>query len=261
MDKKPVREIREEMSEDLLLRYSRQVMLPDFDIEGQERLRNSRALIIGLGGLGCPVAMYIGAAGLGELWLADFDRVDLSNLQRQIAHQSRDLGQNKARSVAESISGMNPDCQVKVFSSRLEGELLAELAGQVDVVVDCTDNYQTRSDINKACVSTGTPLVSGAAIRWEGQLAVFANKEDSPCYHCLYGQIGNEQLTCSEAGIMSPVVGIVGSMQALEAIKLLSGKGEVSSGQVLLFDGKTSTWRSFKLSRDPACEVCGTNNA
>jgi len=246
------------MSDELLLRYSRQIMLPDFDIEGQESLRNAKVLVIGLGGLGCPVALYLGSAGIGHLLLADFDQVDLSNLQRQIAHSHASIGHNKAESVGATIEQLNPDCEVSVCQRKLVGDELVALVKQVDVVLDCTDNYETRADINRACVKVQVPLVSGSAIRWEGQLAVFdARQSASPCYHCLYGQLGSEQLTCSEAGIMSPVVGVVGSMQALEAIKVLSRQGQSLVGRLLLFDGRLASWREFKLQRDAHCSVCG----
>jgi molybdopterin-synthase adenylyltransferase len=247
------------MSDELLLRYSRQIMLPDVDIKGQELLRNSKALVIGLGGLGCPTALCLASAGVGELVLADFDKVEVSNLQRQIAHSEEMIGENKAESAANTARQLNGDVNIKVCQQKMAGELLATFVRKADVVVDCTDSYESRAEISRACIMAKVPLVAGAAIRWEGQLSVFDYRQtDSPCYHCLYGNIASEQLSCSEAGILSPIVGIVGSMQALEAIKVLTRLGQSLAGRVLLFDGILSSWREFKLSRDPGCKVCGT---
>jgi len=246
-----------EMNDDLLLRYSRQIMMPDFDIDGQEKLRVGKVLIVGLGGLGCPAALYLAAAGCGHLCLADFDTVDLSNLQRQIAHGSADIGLNKAESVAQSIAGMNPDVTTTLVTTKLESGELEPLISQVDVVVDCSDNFATRDAINQACVHTQTPLVSGAAIRSEGQLSVFDLRQpESPCYHCLYGAFGAEDLSCTANGILAPVVGIIGAMQALEAIKLLTGFGCPAIGKLLTLDAKDLAWREFKHRRDPDCAVC-----
>lgn len=247
-----------EMNDELLLRYSRQIMLPGFDIGGQEALRNSVALVVGLGGLGCPVALYLAAAGIGKLILVDFDSVDLSNLQRQIAHSQAMIGENKAESVARIVRTINSDVALVVHQQKAEQAALQALAGQADVVVDCTDSYASRSNINKACVGQKVPLVSGSAIRWEGQLSVFDFRDhQSPCYYCLYGHISNDQLSCSEAGIMSPVVGVVGSMQALEAIKVLTNQGVSLQGRLLVFDGIHGLWRELTLRRDPECKVCG----
>ncbi len=246
-----------EMSDDLLLRYSRQIMMPDFDVDGQEKLRAGKVLIVGLGGLGCPAALYLASAGCGQLWLADFDEVDLSNLQRQIAHESVDIGLNKAESVAQSIARMNSDVMTTLVTEKLESAELEPLVEQVDLVVDCSDNFATRDAINQVCVRTKTPLVSGAAIRAEGQLSVFDfRKPESPCYHCLYGVFGGEDLSCTANGILAPVVGIIGAMQALEAIKLLTGFGQPAVGKLLTFDAKDLTWREFRLRRDPECAVC-----
>ncbi|WP_020408991.1 molybdopterin-synthase adenylyltransferase MoeB [Hahella ganghwensis] len=248
---------REQMSDELLLRYSRQIMMPEFDVACQEKLRAGTALIVGMGGLGCPAAMYLAAAGCGTLLLADFDEVDLSNLQRQIAHTQARIGQNKAESVAAVIAGLNPDVRVETLKHRLEGDALTAQVRRADVVVDCTDNFSTRDSINQACVETGVPLVSGAAIRAEGQISVFDFRQtDSPCYHCLYGTFGNEDLTCSQTGILAPVVGIIGTMQALEALKILSGYGQPAVGRLLTFDADSSSWREFRLRQDPECPVC-----
>lgn len=245
------------MNDELLLRYSRQIMLPEFDIEGQESLRSGIGLIVGLGGLGCPAALYMAAAGVGELILADFDSIELSNLQRQIAHSHSMIGKNKAHSVADAVRNLNPDVKLTVCQTKLSDEVLLDLVKRSHIVVDCTDNFETRSEINKACVAFKVPLVSGSAIRWEGQLSVFDFRNaDSPCYHCLYGNVGSEQLNCSQVGVMSPVVGIIGAMQALEAIKVLTSRGQPLTGKLLVFDGMYSQWREFKLSRDPKCTVC-----
>lgn len=250
---------RSPMSDDLLLRYSRQIMLPEFDIEGQERLRNSSALVVGLGGLGCPAALYLASAGIGELILADSDQVDLTNLQRQIAHSQAMIGENKAASVAQSIRAINNDVALRVHRQDLAGADLPALVGEADVVLDCTDSYLSRSAINRACACAKVALVSGAAIRWEGQLSVFDFRlVETPCYYCLYGDISQDQLSCSQTGVMSPVVGVIGSMQALEAIKLVTQTGKAATGRVLLFDGMVSAWREFQLSRDPQCVVCGS---
>ncbi len=253
--------VREPMNDDLLLRYSRQIMMPDFDVECQEKLRSGSALIVGLGGLGCPAAMYLASAGCGTLLLADFDEVDLSNLQRQIAHTQNRIGQNKAESVAAVIAALNPDVKVETITRRLEGEALLEQVKRVQVVIDCTDNFGTRDAINQACVETGTPLVSGAAIRSEGQITVFDFRQpDSPCYHCLYGSFGDEDLTCSQTGILAPVVGVIGTIQALEALKILSGYGQAAVGRLLTFDAAQLSWREFRLRQDPQCPVCQANS-
>lgn len=247
-----------EFSDDELLRYSRQIMLPQFDVAGQQRLASARVLIVGLGGLGSPVALYLAGAGVGELVLADFDQVELTNLHRQIAHGMADLGKLKVESARESIAAINPLVQVRTISQPLQDELLTEQVALVDAVVDCTDNFATRFALNKACVAAGKPLISGAAIRLEGQISVFDTRQpQNPCYQCLYAHTDEEQLTCSEAGVMGPLVGIVGSVQALETIKVLSGLGQPLAGRLLLLDGMSLSWREFKIKRDPRCAVCG----
>lgn len=248
------------MNDEQLLRYSRQIMLPQWDIEGQEKLLSSRVLIVGLGGLGCPVAMYLAAAGVGHLLLADFDTVDLSNLQRQIAHGSADIGRLKALSAQDTLRQLNDTIEVTTITERLDEGNLQALVGQVDVVVDCTDNFTIRHALNRASVHCGTPLVSGAAIRFEGQVAVFDPRQpDAPCYRCLYAQEPDENLTCSESGVMAPLVGVVGSMQALETLKLLTGIGRTLTGKLLMFDALNADWRSLKLPKDPACPVCAAS--
>ncbi|RMF19481.1 MAG: molybdopterin-synthase adenylyltransferase MoeB [Gammaproteobacteria bacterium] len=242
-----------------LLRYNRQIMLPEFDVAGQLKLRKSRVLVVGLGGLGCPVALYLAAAGVGELVLADFDRVEVSNIQRQIAHTEADVGRLKVESVADSVRAINPDVSVTTVAEALDEAGLEKWVSVVDAVVDCTDNFTTREQINAEVVKQRKIVVSGAAIRFEGQLSVFdLRRDDSPCYHCLYGMVGEQSLTCSEAGIMSPVVGIIGAAQALETIKVLTDTGTPVVGRLQMFDGLSGSWREFRLKRDPACPVCGT---
>lgn len=251
-----------EFTDDELLRYSRQIMLPQFDVAGQQRLASARVLIVGLGGLGCPVALYLAGAGVGELVLADFDRVDLTNLHRQIAHGVADLGKAKVESAREAIAALNPLVKVRTLTQPLQDDLMDAQVALVDAVVDCTDNFATRFALNKACVKAGKPLISGAAIRMEGQVSVFDTRSsENPCYQCLYAHVDEEQLTCSEVGVMAPLVGIVGSVQALETIKVLSGLGQPLSGRLLLLDAMTMSWREFRVKRDPQCPVCGERPA
>jgi len=239
-----------------LLRYSRQIMLPQVDIEGQLRLLTSRVLIVGLGGLGSPSALYLAAAGVGELVLADFDRVELSNLQRQIIHDSASLGRPKTESAAARIAALNPDVRVRRFDRPLDEDNLAELVADVDLVLDGCDNFATRFAVNAACVTAGKPLISGAVIRMEGQIAVFRN--DRPgCYRCLFPDGDEVPETCSETGVLAPLPGVIGAMQALEAVKLLAGIEQGLSGHLLVFDALRSTWRRLKLPVDPDCPVCG----
>ncbi len=249
--------LTETLSDQQLLRYSRQIMLPELDIAGQEKLLNSRVLVIGAGGLGCPVAMYLSAAGVGTLVIVDHDDVDESNLQRQIAHTIRDLGKPKVFSVTESLHAQNPDTRVMAIARKLSEPELLEEAGAADVVVDCTDNFQSRHAINEACIRTGTLLVSGAAIGFSGQVAIFG-LSDGPCYHCLYPDTDDQQPTCSESGILSPVTGVIGSIQATETIKLLTNIGQSLSGRLMLFDALSMTWQTLNLSRNANCSVCGT---
>lgn len=244
------------MNDEQLLRYSRQIMLPDVDIEGQEKLLAANVLVIGLGGLGSPVAMYLAAAGVGQLTLVDFDVVDLSNLQRQIVHSTHRVGQNKAFSAAQTLRELNPDVRITCVEKMLDVELLPELVKSHTLVMDCTDNFTTRFAINAACVQARVPLVSGAAIRLEGQVAVFDARDlASPCYRCLY-QEGEDDLTCAANGVLSPLVGVIGSLQALEAVKIIVGFGQPLAGRVLLFDGRYSQWREIKLPRDTGCPIC-----
>ena len=247
------------MKDEQLLRFSRQIMLPEMDVIGQQKLLNSSVLIIGMGGLGCPAAMYLAAAGVGRITIADDDFVEVSNLQRQIAHSHSNLGELKVKSAEDALKGLNADVEITAIKERLEGALLEEAVRHVDVVVDCCDNFITRFAVNDSCLRHSKPLVSGAAIRMEGQVAVFDSREaDSPCYHCLY-QDGNQDESCATNGVMSPVVGIIGSMQAMEAIKLISNIGRPLRGRLLLFDASTSQWREMRLLKDPKCRVCGSN--
>ena len=245
------------MNDAQLLRYSRQIMLPQVDIRGQEQLLSSRALIVGAGGLGSPAAMYLAAAGVGQLAIADHDIVELSNLQRQLLHHDSDIGRNKVESARDTLATVNPDTRVSALAQSLQGEALDNEVRQADVVLDCCDNFATRFAVNRACVEQRTPLVSGAAIRMEGQIAVFdARLDNSPCYHCLYREGEQEDQTCSGNGVLSPVVGIIGSLQALEALKVILAVGETLAGRLVIFDGYTHEWRSLTLKQDPDCTVC-----
>ncbi|AGZ37060.1 molybdopterin-synthase adenylyltransferase MoeB [Pseudomonas sp. SWI6] len=249
------------LSDQELLRYSRQVLLAQVDIDGQLRLKRSKALIVGLGGLGSPVALYLAAAGVGELHLADFDTVDLTNLQRQVIHDSTSVGMSKVDSAIQRLQAINPEVNLVAHRHALDEDSLAAAVAAVDLVLDCSDNFATREAVNAACVAACKPLVSGAAIRLEGQLSVFDPRRDnSPCYHCLYGHGSEAELTCSEAGVIGPLVGLVGSLQALEAMKLLAGFGEPLVGRLLLIDALGTRMRELRVKRDPACAVCGNRH-
>ena len=246
------------MNDDLLLRYSRQILLPNIGAEGQERLEAAHAVVMGLGGLGSPIAAYLAAAGIGQLTLVDFDHVDLSNLQRQILHGQADIGRLKVDSAAESLQRLNPGCHLNRVARRLEQAELEELCAGADLILDGTDNFTSRALINRAAVATGTPLVSGAVIRFEGQVATFDFRDpDAACYHCLYGDGEELGETCGESGVLASLPGVIGSLQATEALKLLIGLPTLS-GRLLLVDGLTMAFRSLALSRDPACPVCGS---
>ncbi len=245
------------MDDQQLLRYSRQIMLPRIGYDGQQVLLQAHVLIVGAGGLGSPAAIYLASSGVGHITIADDDEVDLSNLQRQILHQNKDLGRPKVDSARETLAALNPDVRVTPLRARLADERLTRLVKQADLVVDASDNFATRFAINKACVRSRTPLVSGAAIRMEGQLSVFLpQRADSPCYRCLYKEGDEPDQTCTDNGVLSPIVGIIGSLQALEAIKVLLDLGESLCGRLLVLDGLYQEWRSLKLARDPACPVC-----
>lgn len=245
------------MNDTQLLRYSRHILLSDIGIMGQQKLLDSKVLIIGLGGLGSPVAMYLASSGVGHLHICDDDTVDISNLQRQIIHNSDKLGQTKVSSAREQLLALNPEIQITGFEQRLHDEQLHAAIAEVDVVVDCTDNLAVRLQINRAAVATRTPLVMGAAIRMEGQVSVFMNNSsETPCYHCLYGSVPDIQETCTQSGVLSPLVGVIGSMQALETLKLLLNLGETLVGKLLIFDALAMEWQTIKLKKHPQCAVC-----
>lgn len=239
-------------------RYSRQIRLPQIGLEGQERLRDSSVLIIGMGGLGSPVGLYLAAAGVGTMRIADFDQVDESNLQRQIIHQHADIGQHKAESAARQLRAINPDVRVHTLNYVLGYDDFLEQAQEVSLIVDCTDNFPTRFELNDVSRHTQTPLVSGAAIRWEGQVTSFDPRDAaSPCYQCLYPDRNIESATCEMEGVVAPLVGVIGSMQAMEAMNMLLGKPALC-GVVWLFDCKRMDWQHMRLNRNPACPCCGS---
>ena len=245
------------MDNDKLLRYSRQMMLPEIDAEGQQRLVDARVLIIGLGGLGSSSSVYLAAAGVGHLVLVDFDKVDISNLQRQIVHATKDIGRLKVDSAKEHLLELNPEIHVTKIDHKIENEELEEQVKLATVVVDCSDNFETRFAINDACVKHKIPLVSGAAIRFEAQVSVFDSRhEDSPCYRCLYGNEAEVEQTCTANGVISPLLGIVGSIQACEAMKIIMNLGESLEGRLLLLDVMHMEWHTAKLNKDPNCPVC-----
>lgn len=239
-----------------LARYSRQIVLREVGVNGQQLLRDSSVLIVGVGGLGSAAALYLAGAGVGQLLLSDLDRVDVSNLQRQILYRQADIGRDKLAVAAESLAAFNADCQVEKLRGPLDSDGLLAAVRRADVVLDCSDNFPTRFAVNRACVAARRPLVSGAAIRFEGQLAVFDLRRGGPCYACLYPENGDAQETCEEAGVLGPVVGTIGSLQALAAIKLLLGIG-TESGSLRLWDALDAHWRTLKLRREPRCAVCG----
>ena len=248
------------MNDEDLLRYARHILLNDFGIEGQEKLLAARVLIVGVGGLGSPVAMYLASAGVGTLMLADHDTVEISNLQRQIIHTSERLGMLKADSGKQAIHALNPSIRVETLLNRMEDKSLSQAISQVDLVVDCTDNFATRHAINRACVSHRVPLVSGAAVRFDGQISVFDPRDpNSPCYHCLFPEAQDvEPMSCATMGVFAPLVGIIGTMQAAEAIKVLAGTGNPLVGRLLILDALDMRWHSVKVRRDPGCAVCGS---
>ncbi|WP_031436349.1 HesA/MoeB/ThiF family protein [Methylobacter tundripaludum] len=246
------------MNDNQLLRYSRQIMLPQVDIEGQQKLLAASVLIVGAGGLGSPAAIYLAAAGVGNIAIYDNDVVDLSNLQRQIAHHTPDIGTDKVISTRQTLNRLNPEVKIRAVKQRLEGEQLDYEVRLADVVLDCSDNFSTRFAINRACVKQQTPLVSGAAIRFEGQVTVFTpGKNNSPCYNCLYNSDGEELQNCATNGVIAPITGIVGSIQALEAMKLIMNIGEALTGRLLLLDGLTMEWNTMKLRKNANCPTCG----
>lgn len=243
-----------------LLRYSRHILLPEIGVEGQERLRASRALVIGAGGLGSPIALYLAAAGVGTLTICDNDHVDLTNLQRQIVHRTAAIGQPKVASARDTLAGINPDCVVEPIAERVDGARLEALASRADVVLDGCDNFATRHAVNRACVRHKKPLVSGAGVRFDGQVSVFDLRESSaPCYACLFPEDAQgEEVRCAVMGVFAPLTGIIGCIQAAEALKVLTGAGETLAGRLLLVDALTMDVRTIKLKKDPACAVCGS---
>lgn len=248
------------LNDSQLLRYSRHILLDQIGIDGQERLLAAHALVVGAGGLGSPVALYLAAAGVGRITLADHDTVELTNLQRQIAHDMSSLGVNKAVSAAARMNAMNPELQVIPLQEKLAGAALDAAVASADVVLDCSDNFPTRHAVNRACVAHRKPLVSGAAVRFDGQVAVFDLRDgDQPCYACLFPEHAQDaEMRCAEFGVFAPLVGVVGAMQATEALKLLIGAGRSLSGRFLLYDALGAEWRPLKLKKDPVCSVCGS---
>lgn len=246
------------MDNDLLKRYSRHIMLPQVDFEGQQKLVDSKVFIMGAGGLGSPVAMYLASSGVGEITVCDFDQVEISNLQRQIVHHTADLGRYKVESMADTLKSLNPEVKVNTIKERLEGDALLQQIQAADVVADTTDNFQTRFAVNEACVKAKKPLVSGAVIRMEGQMSVFRNdRDDSPCYRCLYVDGAELGETCTQSGVLAPVVGIIGSIQATEVLKVILGLGECLVGRLMMLDAMSMECRELKLKKDPSCPVCG----
>lgn len=242
-------------------RYSRHTSLPQIGEAGQAKIRASHVLIVGLGGLGSPAALYLAAAGVGRLSLADFDTVELSNLQRQVAHSTDRVGQLKTESARQACLDINPDCQIETLNYALDEDDLATLVTDCTLVLDCTDNFPTRFALNAACVKARVPLVSGAAIRFDGQISVYDSRQgDSPCYRCLYSDTDNPIDSCAQAGILGPVVGMVGCVQAIEALKLISEIGTSLAGRLVLFDGLAMEWNEIRLRKNPGCPVCSTPN-
>ncbi len=247
------------MNDEQLLRYSRHILLDEVGIEGQERVLASHALVIGAGGLGSPVALYLGSAGVGRITLVDHDVVDLTNLQRQVAHTTDRVGQPKVESAAQAVRAINPSVEVTCLQQRADTALLDEWVPQATVVLDCSDNYATRHAVNAACIRHGKPLVAGAVIRFDGQVMVFDPRDAaSPCYACMFTPEAEfEEVQCSTMGVFAPLVGVIGAMQAAEALKLISGAAPAITGRLLMLDGRTMEWNTMKVPRDPACVVCG----
>jgi len=251
------------MNDEQLLRYSRHILLDELGVSGQERLIRSKVLIIGAGGLGSAAALFLGSSGVGHITICDDDRVDLTNLQRQIIHNTDSIGERKVDSAKKTLNLINPEVTVDTIENRVSGDRLDELVDQSSVVLDCSDNFETRHNVNKACVKSKTPLVSGASIKFDGQLVVFDSRQpNSPCYQCLFPEEKNlEETRCAVMGVFSPLVGIIGTAQAAETLKLISGAGQQSWGKLFLFDALSFEWRSIKLNKDPACPVCACSDA
>jgi molybdopterin-synthase adenylyltransferase len=251
------------MDDAQLLRYSRHILLNELGIDGQEKLLASHALVIGAGGLGSPVSLYLGSAGVGHITVVDHDQVDATNLQRQIAHTLDRVGQDKAQSVRTAIAQINPDVRVTPITQRADAALLNTLVAQADVVIDCCDNFETRHAVNRACVQHGKPLVSGAAIRMDGQVSVFdSTQSDAPCYACIFPpEQAPEETLCATMGVFAPLVGIIGSVQAAEALKILSGMGSHMAGRLLMLDGRDLSWTDIRMGRNAQCPVCAAHRA
>ena len=249
----------QDMQDAQLLRYSRHILLDEFGVEAQQRLLSSHVLIVGAGGLGCPAALYLAASGVGKLTIADGDKVDATNLQRQILYRDRSVGSPKAGAARTALSEINPEIEIIALPERLEGDAIDRLVESVDVVLDCTDNFATRHALNRACVKASKPLVSGAAIRFDGQLAVFdLRRPGSPCYACLFPESAQaEDVACAVMGVFSPLTGTIGALQAAEAIKLLCAIGAETGTRLQMFDALHSEWRAVRVPTDPACPVCG----
>ena len=247
-----------ELTDAEMMRYNRQIVLRGFDFDGQEALKAASVLVVGLGGLGCAAAQYLAAAGVGRMTLLDFDTVSLSNLQRQTLHSDATIGQPKVDSARAALARINPHIDLTAINALLDDAALEQQIAAHDLVLDCTDNVQIRNQLNAGCFAHKVPLVSGAAIRMEGQVSVFTYGEGEPCYRCLSRLFGENALTCVEAGVMAPLVGTIGSLQAMEAIKLLTGYGTPASGKIVMYDAMTCQFREMKLMRHPQCEVCGT---
>ncbi|MEX2198723.1 MAG: molybdopterin-synthase adenylyltransferase MoeB [Burkholderiales bacterium] len=247
------------MNDQQLLRYSRHILLDEFGIEGQDRLRAASALIVGAGGLGCPAALYLAASGIGRLTIADADSVDLTNLQRQVLYRTDSVGAQKVDEAAKTLAAMNPEVELVPLAQRVGALEVDRLVAGADVVLDCSDNFATRHLLNRACVKFSRPLVSGAAIRFDGQLMVFdLRRKEAPCYACLFPEDGEvEDVQCNVMGVLAPLVGAIGAMQAVAAVKLLSGAGETPLGQLTLFDAKASELRTVRVKKDARCAVCG----
>lgn len=247
------------MNDNQLLRYSRHILLPQIDVEGQQKLIDSHVLIIGAGGLGSPVSLYLAASGIGHITISDFDTVDLTNLQRQIVHQTSSIGTNKAESAKAALARINPEVLTETITYKTSTTEIRDIARNCDLIIDCSDNFETRYSLNKICLELKIPLVSGAAIGFEGQVTVFDfRNDDTPCYECLFPQSSDsEELRCAESGVFSPLVGIIGTTQAAEALKLLMGIGRSLQGRLLLLDALNMEWRTINLKRDPKCPCCG----
>lgn len=246
-----------ELSDEEMLRYNRQIVLRGFDFDGQEKLKASRVLVIGLGGLGCAAAPYLASAGVGHLTLLDFDTVSLSNLQRQILHSDAKIGMAKVASAQQQLAAINPHCQLEPIDAQLDDAQLSALIARHDAVVDCTDSVDTREQINRLCFQHKVPLISGAAIRMEGQLSVFTWQPGEPCYRCISRLFGEQVLSCVEAGVMAPLVGVIGAMQAMETLKVLTAFGQPASARLLMYDAMSAEFRTMKVAQDAHCEVCG----